>query len=142
MLPYGLAIHKPRRTPTLLCRDRPPDTNLTATEVRRLMIGSSPTERGKAVVTSNPEASPEAVAAVARLSQVVADPEWRRSFVADPIPALESANIVVAHIPQRLLESLQSLSEEELEVLARICPELVEAGFYVEVPDYGRVCYY
>jgi hypothetical protein len=94
------------------------------------------------MATFNPEASPEAVAAVARLSQVVADPEWRRSFVADPIAALERANIVVAHIPQRLLESLQSLSEEELEVLARICPELVEAGFYVEVPDYGRVCYY
>jgi hypothetical protein len=94
------------------------------------------------VATPNPEASPEAEAAVARLSEVVADPEWRRAFVADPMPALDQANIIAEHIPQQLLESLLSLREEELEVLAGFCGDLVEAGFYVEVPPYGRVGWY
>jgi hypothetical protein len=90
----------------------------------------------------SPEPSPEAMAAVARLSAMIADPEMRRAFVADPSGTLERAGVNAEYVPQPLLESITSLGEEELELLARVCEDLIEAGFYVEVPGFGRVCWY
>jgi hypothetical protein len=102
----------------------------------------SPRREGNAMVQLSPEPSPEAMAAVARLSTIIADPEMRRAFVTDPSGTLERAGVNAEYIPQRLLETLMSLGEDELEVLARMCEDLTESGFYVEVSGNGRVCWY
>jgi hypothetical protein len=92
------------------------------------------------VATMNPEASPEAMAAVAQVARIIADPNQRRYFAADPAATLERAGVAVEHIPQRVFEGLSSLSEDELAVLARVCEDLQESGFYVEVPGDGLRC--
>jgi hypothetical protein len=94
------------------------------------------------MATMNPEASSEAVAALARLAQVLDRPDGRESFVADPVAALRQSDIAEDAVPRGLLDFLRSLSPEELEILSRHCQELVRSGYFVSVPGIGKLCFF
>jgi hypothetical protein len=94
------------------------------------------------VATMNPEASPEAVAALARLAEILEQPDRRDSFVADPVGTLQQEDVTVEHVPRGLLDFLGSLSPDELAILSRHCKELVRSGFFVSVPGIGKVCFF
>lgn len=85
------------------------------------------------------KASPEAQAAVATLARAISDPEQRKAFVADPRGALGEA---YQHVPERLLEGISRMSEDELVVISNHCEALVAAGLYVELPGGGRLCFF
>lgn len=65
---------------------------------------------------------PEDISAqdIARLSEAVLRPSIRKSFAKDPLAALERAGIDPRTIPAEAIDVLAELSEEDLEVLARV----------------------
>ena len=87
-----------------------------------------------------PQASAEAQQALAQLGAVIADPRRRARFSDDPRSALKDAGVAVEHLPDRMIDRLGKLSEDELVIIAEHCEDLVANGFYVELPNGGRAC--
>jgi hypothetical protein len=86
------------------------------------------------------QASPEAQAALGRLAALIADPQKRRAFSVDARNTLEEAGVLHEHLPAALIDRFGSLSEDELTILGERCNDLMTHGFYVKLPDGGRLC--
>jgi hypothetical protein len=71
-------------------------------------------------------------------TRVLADPQTRRAFADDPTGTLQRAGIDPEAVPGRLLETLTSLSFDELGVVARMNESLVDVGFTSES---GALCF-
>lgn len=57
---------------------------------------------------------------IKKLGDRLSRPAFRKSFVRGHLAAMERAEIEAASIPKALLRTLASLSEEELEAIAKI----------------------
>ena len=91
------------------------------------------------MVESSADASPEAVAALAKVMQVISRPASRKSFHADPARALQEADVDPSHLPPQVLDNLSELSLEELRLLSRLNSTLVGSGMKARAYDGGTV---
>jgi hypothetical protein len=63
-----------------------------------------------------------------KLGELLENAESRRSFAKDPDKALDEAGIDASKIPEGVRSTLSELSEDELEVIARVKGSLLAAG--------------
>ena len=91
---------------------------------------------------SVPKASPEAQEALAQLAAVIADPEQRRSFAVDARATLEKAGVPLRHLPDAMVDRLGGLGLDELTIIGEHCEDLMAHGFWVELPNGGRSCFF
>jgi hypothetical protein len=85
--------------------------------------------------------APQVKAALARLGDVLNDPQKRASFRSDPAGSVKGYKA----LPESARTTLEELSEPELDALAKSHQTLVDAGLYEEVEDEhggGRVSFF
>jgi hypothetical protein len=90
---------------------------------------------------STSEGSPEAAAALAVFATLIADEGNREKFARGGEEELREAGVNTAALPRELVDLLVGFDRAQLDLLADTCDTLVEAGFYVNLPGGGRVCY-
>lgn len=57
---------------------------------------------------------------VSKLGKALSRPAFRKAFARDHIAAMQRAGVKTTGVPKGVLKTLTSLSEDELEVLARV----------------------
>jgi hypothetical protein len=75
------------------------------------------------------------VAQLAKLAHVLRDTEARRSFTEDPSGALARAGVDMEALPSSVVETLSSMSHDEIAAVIRFNDALIDAGLVVEGPD-------
>ncbi len=90
-----------------------------------------------------PDERPAVVAELAKVIQIIADPDQRRTFAGDASGTLEVAGVNLQALPKEVIDTLTGLSYEELGLLSRVCESFAGAGLVLgELPDGGRVCFF
>jgi hypothetical protein len=76
----------------------------------------------------------KAKGAMARLAKALSDPEARKSFKGDPGGTVQGYE----SLPESVRQTLEGLSDAELDLLGRTHQTFADAGFYVDIEDeYG-----
>jgi hypothetical protein len=89
------------------------------------------------VETSKGQPDEKALGSLATLfNEVLADPEARKQFFAEPRKGLGSLDL-----PAEVADFFEDLSYEELRLLARTCETMTRARLSYELPGGGRVCF-
>jgi hypothetical protein len=83
--------------------------------------------------------TPEALEALARLVDIVADRGTRDSFRENPRELLGDAH---EYIPERLLEAYLNMDDEALDIIVDNCELLKKAGFGLKLRSGGVLCYH
>jgi hypothetical protein len=65
---------------------------------------------------------------IAKLGDVISNPELRKSFANDPHGTLQNAGIDKDQIPSEVMDTLSGLTPDELAVLDRVRTSLHSAG--------------
>lgn len=87
------------------------------------------------------EPSPSGLGALARVAEALGDPEQRQGFISDPTGTVKGYE----SLPESVRSTLEGLSHEELDVLARTHQAFADAGLYTDVDDEhggGRVSFF
>ena len=83
------------------------------------------------------------VAELAKIVDIIGDPDQRKTFAADTEGTLEIAGVNLEVIPGEVVDTLAGLSYEELGLLSRISESFAGAGLALgENPDGGRVSFF
>jgi hypothetical protein len=85
----------------------------------------------------------ELLAELAKVIQLIAAPDQRKSFTGDSRGTLEKAGVNLEVIPKEVVDTLAELSYDELALLSRIGESFARAGLVLEdLPDGGRVWFF
>jgi hypothetical protein len=83
------------------------------------------------------------VAELAKIVDIIGDPDQRKAFAADTEGTLEIAGVNLEVIPREVVDTLAGLSYEEVGLLSRISESFAGAGLALgEHPDGGRVSFF
>jgi hypothetical protein len=95
------------------------------------------------VAQTGPAERSEQVAELAKVVEIIGDPDQRKAFAGDTEGTLEIAGVNLEIIPREVVDTLAGLSYEELGLLSRIGESFAHAGLAMgEFPDGGRVCFF
>jgi hypothetical protein len=95
------------------------------------------------VTQVGPDERSELVAELAKVIQVIGEPDQRKSLTADLAGTLEGAGVNLQIVPKEVVDTLAGLSDEELALLSRIGDSFVSSGLVLgETPYGGRVWFF
>jgi len=80
-----------------------------------------------------------AVALTTLVNKVLSSPTKRRAFAQSPVATAKAAKVNMAALPPAVRETLEGMSERELEFFADVNKTLLKDGLYVEI-DGLAVC--
>ena len=86
-----------------------------------------------------PDERAELVAELAKVAQLIAEPDQRKSFTGGDLPGtLDAAGVNLQIVPKEVVDTLAGLSDEELALLSRIGDSFARAGLVIGGPPEGR----
>ena len=92
---------------------------------------------------TGPDERAALVAELAKVVEIIGDPEQRKACAADTEGTLEIAGVNLDVIPGEVVDTLAGLSYEELGLLSRIGESFAGAGLAMgEFPKGMRVCFF
>jgi hypothetical protein len=95
------------------------------------------------VTRGGPDERAELVAELAKVVQLIAEPDQRKSFTGDLAGTLDAAGVNLQIIPKEVVDTLAGLSDEELALLSRVGDSFASAGLVLgEIPSGGRVWFF
>jgi hypothetical protein len=68
--------------------------------------------------------------ALAKLDELIRDPQSRQQFHEDPYATLQNARVELEDVPPNVLQTLTEMTLEELGALADLDAALAEAGLF------------
>jgi hypothetical protein len=90
-----------------------------------------------------PDERAELVAELAKVVQLIAEPDQRKSFTGDLAGTLDAAGVNLQIIPKEVVDTLAELSDEELALLSRVGERFASAGLVLgDVPYGGRLWFF
>jgi hypothetical protein len=95
------------------------------------------------VAQTGPAEREALVAELAKVVEIIGNPEQRKACAGDTEGTLELAGVNLEVIPGEVVDTLAGLSYEELGLLSRICESFADAGLALgEFPKGMRVCFF
>ncbi len=83
------------------------------------------------------------VTELAKVIQIIEDPDQRRTFLEDPNGTLEKQGVDVGIVPRQVVDTLGGLSFDELGLISRVSGDFASAGLALgEYERGGRVCFF